>query len=141
MKILVGYDGSKNAKAALAKATELTKNDIDELMIVVVANVPIPAPYAQRSYYEQLHNDLVENAKNLSAEASELASQAGAANVTGLVKEGFPSQVIVSTASEIGADMIVLGRRGVRGVERNLIGSVSSSVLAQSNCDVLVVMG
>jgi nucleotide-binding universal stress UspA family protein len=141
MRILLGYDGSKNAKAALARATELTKNSDGELVVVVAANVPIPAPYANRSYYEQLHNDVVEHARSLVAEASDMARQAGVTRVTGSVKEGFPADVIASHAAEMGADMIVVGRRGIRGVERTLIGSVSSSVLAQSKCDVLVVMG
>jgi nucleotide-binding universal stress UspA family protein len=141
MRILVGYDGSENAKVALVRATELTKNSDGELVVVVAAHVPIPAPYANRSYYEQLRNDIVEHARSLVAEASDLAGQAGVARVTGSVKEGFPADVIASYASETGADMIVLGRRGIRGVERTLMGSVSSSVLAQSKCDVLVVMG
>lgn len=140
MKVLLGYDGSKNAKAALVRATELVKNSDGELVVVVAANVPIPTPYGNRSYYEQLRNDVIEHAQNLLAEASDLARQAGATRVTGLVKEGFPADVITSHASETDADIIVVGRRGIRGIERTFIGSVSSSVLAQSKCDVLVVM-
>lgn len=140
MKVLLGYDGSKNAKIALTKATELTKDSENELVVVVAAHMPIPAPYASRSYYEQVRSDTLEHANNLLSEASELAKQSGVARVSGSVKEGLPQEVIVSYASETGADMIVLGRRGVRGVGRGLIGSVSSSVLAQSTCDVLVVM-
>lgn len=140
MKVLLGYDGSKNAKIALTKATELTKDSENELVVVVAAHMPIPAPYASRSYYEQVRSDTLEHANNLLSEASELAKQSGVARVSGSVKEGLPQEVIVSYASETGADMIVLGRRGVRGVGRGLIGSVSSSVLSQSKCDVLVVM-
>lgn len=140
MRILLGYDGSKNAKLALARATEMTKTSDSDLMIVVVASVPNPAPYAQRSYYEELHSEKIERSQNLLAEALEMAKAAGVAKVSGMVKEGFPAETIVSHASEKKADMIVVGRRGIRGVERKLIGSVSSSVLAQSKCDVLVVV-
>lgn len=139
-KILLGYDGSENARVALSKATKLIKNSDGELVIIVVATVPIPAPYAQRAYYEQVRNDIMQNSRNLLTEASDLAKQAGVARVSGLVEEGFPAESIVSHASEIGADLIVIGRRGIRGVDRKLIGSVSSSILAQSKCDVLVAM-
>ncbi len=140
MRILLGYDGSKNAKMALTKATQLIKNTDGELVVVVVANVPSPAPYADRSYYEQTRKEMVEHANSLLTEASDLAKQAGVAKVTGLVREGFPPEVIASHASETGADMIIVGRRGIRGVDRTRIGSVSSSILAISKCDVLVVM-
>ena len=138
---MLGYDGSKNAKVALERASELTKNSDGDLIVVVAASVPVPAPYASRSYYEQLRKDVVEHAKSLMAEASDLARQAGVKRVTGSVEEGYAADVIASRALETGADMIVVGRRGIRGVERRRIGSVSSSVLAQSECDVLVVMG
>ena len=140
MKILLGYDGSKNAKVALMRATEMTKTSNGELVIIVVASVPSPAPYAKRSYYEEVYSEKLEHSQNLLAEALETAKGAGVAKVTGMVKEGFPAETIVSHALETNADMIVVGRRGIRGVERKLIGSVSSSVLAQSKCDVLVVM-
>ena len=141
MKMVVGYDGSKNAKAALARAAELTKNSEGVLVIVIAANVPIPAPYAIRSYYEQVRSDMANHAKTLLAEALDLAKKVGVARVSGLVKEGYPAEVIVSHAKETSADMIVVGRRGTRGIERTSMGSVSSSVLAESKCDVLVVMG
>ena len=73
MKMVVGYDGSKNAKAALARAAELTKNSEGELVIVIAANVPIPAPYAIRSYNEQVRSDMANHAKTLLAEALDLA--------------------------------------------------------------------
>lgn len=140
MKVLLGYDGSKNAKMALAKAAEMTKGPESELVVVVAAHMPIPAPYASRSYYEQVRSDILEHANNLLTEASDLAKQSGVTKITGSVKEGLPHEVIVSYASETGADIIVLGRRGIRGIDRRLIGSVSSSVLSQSKCDVLVVV-
>ena len=140
MKKELGYDGSKDENAALQRAAELTKNSEGEMEVIVVATIPIPAPYAEKSYYENTRIDVMERSKNLLAEASDLARKAGVPRVTGLVKEGFPAEVIVSHASEADADMIVVGRRGVRGIERSLLGSVSSSVLAQSKCDVLVVM-
>jgi nucleotide-binding universal stress UspA family protein len=45
----------------------------------------------------------------------------------------------VALAEELGADLIVMGSRGLRGVRRALIGSVSDSVVRHAHCPVLVV--
>jgi nucleotide-binding universal stress UspA family protein len=52
---------------------------------------------------------------------------------------GRPDHEIVELAEEIGAGMIVVGSRGLGGVRRALMGSVSDSVVRHSHCPVLVV--
>ncbi|MEE9491992.1 MAG: universal stress protein [Gammaproteobacteria bacterium] len=54
------------------------------------------------------------------------------------VQWGMPKSGIVSWAREHNTDLIIMGSHGRHGLER-LLGSVSSSVLHQSPCDVLVV--
>ncbi len=54
------------------------------------------------------------------------------------VQWGAPKWTIVSWAREKGIDLIVVGSHGRRGIER-ILGSVSSGVLSQAHCDVLVV--
>jgi|SRR5688572_15766177 nucleotide-binding universal stress UspA family protein len=56
-----------------------------------------------------------------------------------IVKEGDPKQVLVDEAKEWGASCIFEGAKGLRGVERFLIGSVSASVAARAHCSVEVV--
>ena len=46
---------------------------------------------------------------------------------------------IVALAEELGADLIVMGSRGLGGVRRALMGSVSDSVVRHAHCPVLVV--
>jgi nucleotide-binding universal stress UspA family protein len=60
-------------------------------------------------------------------------------NVSGSVVDGHPAEMILGSAGRDGVDLIVLGRRGMSRVERFLMGSVSSSVVNHSKCDVLIV--
>jgi nucleotide-binding universal stress UspA family protein len=52
---------------------------------------------------------------------------------------GRPDTEIVRVAEEVGAGLIVIGSRGLGGVRRALVGSVSDSVVRHAHCPVLVV--
>ena len=52
---------------------------------------------------------------------------------------GRPDAAIVWLAQEMGTDLVVLGSRGLGGMSRALIGSVSDSVVRHAHCPVLVV--
>ena len=138
-KILVGYDGSKNAKRALERAAALAVHPGVALRIVVAVNMVLPvygpiAPYYPSDYAEQT---IKEGEKTL-AEAVNRAKEV-AQNVEGSVERGRPAEVVLDLAASEGANLIVLGRRGMSGVERFLMGGVSSSVVSHSRCDVLIV--
>ena len=71
----------------------------------------------------------------------DLAAAAGLTSVdySGLVIHGDPSQQIVLMEQEIDADLIVIGKHGLHVVEELLLGSVTKHVLAESQCDVMVI--
>lgn len=138
-KILVGYDGSDNAKRALERAIALSEGEGAILRIIVVVNTILPvygttAPYYPPDYAEQVTK---EGQKSL-AEALNRAKQS-TQNASGAVMDGHPVEMILGSADREGSDLIVLGRRGISGVERFLMGGVSSSVVSHSKCDVLIV--
>ena len=54
---------------------------------------------------------------------------------------GTAAREIVALAEQIGADLIVMGRRGLGGVRRALTGSVSNPVVRHARCPVMVVRG
>lgn len=57
----------------------------------------------------------------------------------GLVRAGDPPQQIVDTARELGADLIVMGRHGRRGLQRMLLGGVAEKVIRTCPIPVLTV--
>jgi nucleotide-binding universal stress UspA family protein len=138
-KILVGYDGSDNAKRALARAIALSTAEGASLRVVVAVSTVLTvygptAPYYPPGYPEQI---MKEGQKLLEAAIS-VAKEAGRP-VSGSVEDGHPSEIILRLAESERADVIVLGRRGISGIERFLLGGVSSSVVNHSKCDVLIV--
>jgi nucleotide-binding universal stress UspA family protein len=54
-------------------------------------------------------------------------------------REGRPDAEITALAEEIGAGLIVVGSRGLGGIRRTMLGSVSDSVVRHAHCPVLVV--
>ena len=55
-----------------------------------------------------------------------------------MVVSGAPADVLVEEAEKRGADLIVVGRRGLDGAERLVMGSVSSKVARTAGCSVLI---
>ncbi len=137
-KILLGYDGSTNAKRALKRAAAIAAATGAQLRIVTVVNPVIPAygPISvfPNDYVEQIEKD----AHRSLAQAVKIARRV-TTSVIGSVEEGHASDVILRLAESGAADLIILGRRGVSAIERFVMGGVSSSVVSHSKCDVLIV--
>ncbi len=139
--ILVGYDGSNAAKQAVVKAHSLSRLTGSKL---VIATVVPPVQFLLGELMTPIPVDissLAESAKkNLEKLVEELRAVNEEAVVEYVVLEGDPAETLVDYAKENGCGLIVVGRRGVRGVERLLLGSVSSRLVAlASGVDVLVV--
>ncbi|MBN9316754.1 MAG: universal stress protein [Devosia sp.] len=71
-------------------------------------------------------------------EAKAVAEAAGLTGVETVSADGDPAQQIVATARSIGADLVVVGRRGLGGLDEILLGSVSQKVLHRSPTDVYI---
>ena len=118
-KIVVGTDGSEAADRALLAACEMAKLNNAELHII---HVPQPetvafAMGAVAGYHmvtAMPHDDEVdEAAKKITDAAATLAKDAGIAAPTTHVSQGDAGDMTVALAEEIGADLIVSGRRGL----------------------------
>ena len=83
------------------------------------------------------------NVALLATDGSREAERAArmAVELTRSLDSGRPEAGIVQVAEEIGADLIVLGSRGLGGVRRALMGSVSDSVVRHAHGPVVVVRG
>lgn len=72
-------------------------------------------------------------------ELDRLATHRASANIDTILRTGDARDVIVDVAKEIGADLIVMGTHGRRGVRRALIGSIAEGVLRTAPCPVLTI--
>ena len=131
MKILVGYDGSEHSRRALEVAAELAKNG-DPVTVVAVADVGMMSAKASPDIGKATHR------KRVLDEASELLTERGVTAET-IPAEGHPGDAIVEEAKNAGADLIVVGTRGLSTTQRIVLGSVSTKVVHDAPCNVLVV--
>jgi nucleotide-binding universal stress UspA family protein len=74
-------------------------------------------------------------------EAATEKLQSAGLTISTAVLRGDPRQALVDAAREWKASSIFVGSRGLSGIERFLIGSVSSAVAARASCSVEVVRG
>jgi nucleotide-binding universal stress UspA family protein len=141
-KILLATDGSKEAELATTTALELANSTSSELHIVLVEEPPYA--YVDPSGYPfftdaELEHELEQQARmRLDAEVEKIRSAGGAVAEAHLRVGAAPAE-IVDLAEEIGAGLIVMGSRGLGGIRRALMGSVSDSVVRHAHCPVLVV--
>jgi nucleotide-binding universal stress UspA family protein len=140
-RILLATDGSEEAELAALMAVDLADATHSELHVVHVGVVPIflksyPGTLGyERTLYEQIEEESRELLRKLSWRV-----KAAGGTVAGThLRMGQVALEIVALAEELGADLIVMGSRGLGGVRRALMGSVSDSVVRHAHCPVLVV--
>lgn len=135
-KIVVGYDGSPQAKKALQRAKTLAEKFGSKIYVVHVIDTAILSLSDMFSSPTVLTN-LRGKAEQLIKEALETLG----GNAEGKILEGDPAHEIVKFAKEMNASLIILGARGLSTIRRILMGSVSSRVVQESPIDVLIVKG
>jgi nucleotide-binding universal stress UspA family protein len=142
-KILVALDGSKAANNALKFAVDLSEATLADLeLLTVVPSVFLPS-----------HSIHVLNSEAISdcAKALDVSFKGVLDKAEGEVKrrkpkfklstkfeKGEPAEKIVETAERGNVDLIVMGSRGLGG-RVSTLGSVSSRVVDNSSCPVIIV--
>jgi nucleotide-binding universal stress UspA family protein len=129
--ILVGFDGSTNARRALEEALEIARADT-RITVVAAAQAPAPPGETLPAGAEGVE----ERQRELEDAKSQLAELGVEAELVAV--SGAPADVLVEEAERRGADLIVVGRRGLTGAERVIMGSVSSKVARLARCSVLI---
>lgn len=135
-KILVAFDGSESSKNALKQAIALAKRE--QSWIKVLAVVPDYEGDLELVGVSNLKETLQGPTDKLVSEAHEIADALSAKILTD-VQQGEAYERIVDVAEDENCDLIVMGRRGLRRLERMLIGSVTARVISHSDRNVLVV--
>ena len=136
--ILLAVDGSEEASAAARTAVELAERTDSELHVVHVGEVT-PVYHPERHGYRARYEELQEQARRLLEEQVHKVNSAGGTVSRAHLRMGRPDEEIVVLGEEIGADLIATGSRGLGGMRRALMGSVSDSIVRHSHCPVLVV--
>ena len=130
--IVVGTDGSETAREAARQATGLAAT-VGARIELVSAYQPVPEGGPEG--WSVSPHDEVERA--LREAAGEIA--AAGVEVTTYARQGDPAAALLDVAEERGADLIVVGNKGMTGADRFLLGSVPNKVTHHAPCSVLVI--
>lgn len=139
MKILMAVDGSEYSEEAINTIPKVFNPESTEIKILYVLT-PIsltPPPQMARGYAPEM----AEVAKELPFDLNDSLQKLRAAGFTAnaVVENGEVRTTIIDLAASWGADMVVVGSHGHKGLSRLLLGSVAESVVRHAPCSVLVV--
>lgn len=140
-RIVVGTDGSDSAREAIRQAAQLARLSEAELH-VVSAYEPVP-PRRSEAESRGVPAD-VSHEFGPREEVNFILD--GAAAITASVgiepvphaRDGDPADAILTVADEVGADLIVVGNKGMTGARRFLLGSVPNKVSHHAPCSVFI---
>jgi nucleotide-binding universal stress UspA family protein len=140
--IVVGTDGSNTAGEAVRQSIELAKA-VGASIELVSAYEPV-SRQRLREETRQAPEDLqwmVNPREDVDATLSDAADRIKEAGVSVNVyaREGDPADAILDVAEERGADLIVVGNKGMTGAKRFLLGSVPNKVSHHAPCSVLII--
>ena len=134
-RIVAATDGSPGGRAAAEAAIELARESGARITFVGVHS---PSSILGEPYYQR------KLSKELARLRPAVVSAADAATAAGLtadweIREGDTANAIATLARDRGADLIVVGSRGLGAVAGALFGSVSSTLVREAKRPVLVV--
>jgi nucleotide-binding universal stress UspA family protein len=139
-KVLLATDGSKSATHATQAAVELSKKTDSELHVLYVGEPEWVEQQEDPALIAELGRQFEQGARQvLDAEVEKVRAVGGTVAEVYLRMGRRPAAEVVELAEELGAGLVVVGSRGLGGIRRALIGSVSDSVVRHAHCPVLVV--
>ena len=147
MTVLIAYDGSDDARAAIGYTARHIRPEPTVVMTVweplltqlawapLASAMPVAGEGGEGDQFEEERQ-----AERLARQGADLAVDAGLAEVRTLAERGGPVwAAIVDVAAEMDASLIVTGSRGLGGARSMILGSVSTRVLHHARRPVLVV--
>ncbi|HET9522408.1 MAG TPA: universal stress protein [Candidatus Limnocylindrales bacterium] len=144
MRVLLGIDGSANAAVACKLVADLP---LPPDSVVTVVNAIERQPELVAGPWPMYVNEPESLERTLRSDATRIVDEAAHALagpgriIETSVRRGRPASVIVDAARDFRSDLVVVGNRGLSGVESLLVGSVSSEVVDHSPAPVLVARG
>jgi nucleotide-binding universal stress UspA family protein len=140
-RILLATDGSADAVLANETAVDLANSTNSELHVVTVAPGSLDPAYRLESYvsYDKALEEVTQEAQRILDEQVGKIEEAGGKVAGAHLRRGRREDEIVRLSEELGAGLIVMGSRGLGGVRRALMGSVSDFVVRHAHCPVMIV--
>ncbi len=135
-RILVAVDGSESSKNAFRQACRIALEDKSWLTAITTIP-PYEDLFQMPSIQEKVSAALRAEGEKIVAEIKKIAAEEDTYIKT-LLEEGSPFDTIIDTAEEGNYDLIVMGRLGMKRIEKALVGSVTARVIGNSQRDVLV---
>src|SRR5918993_2249254 len=140
-RILLATDGSEEAELAAPRAVDLAQSTDSDLHVMHVGVVPLfllsdPGTLGDDG---KLYDEIEEESRELLRKESWRVKVAGGTVAGTHLRMGEVDLEIVALAKELGADLILMGCRGRRGIRRAIEGSISDAVIRHAPCPVLVV--
>jgi len=137
-KILLASDGSTHSQLAARVVANFAAKTTSELHVVHVGFVPAMYHPEMRGY--AYHYEAVEQETQRLLDEEVRQIEAAGSNVAQAhLRMGRPDTEVVQLAEELDAGLVAVGSRGLGGVRRALMCSVSDSVVRHAHCPVLVV--
>ncbi|NBG88603.1 universal stress protein [Isachenkonia alkalipeptolytica] len=150
MKLLVCFDGSEQSHKAVKAAKDLALTD-EKKEITLLHVYPEkedsywkaveenrPRPSKELSGHERLQIEKFMNIKKMAGEVKEDLEKANI-RVNKKIIKGEPVEKITEIAEKEGYDLIIIGNRGLGGLKKFMLGSVSNGVIQEAKGNVLVV--
>jgi nucleotide-binding universal stress UspA family protein len=143
VRILIAVDNSPDSSAAVESVCSRTWPKGSEVGLIAVVDTvfaitPNPAEPSVVKWIEVADEENWAQLRQIFEPYAERIRAAGL-HAEVLIRRGHPADQILEEAHTWGADCIFLGAKGTRGIDRLLLGSVSSAVSARAHCTVEVV--
>ena len=137
MKILLATDGSVYSDEAAKFLSRLDLSADDEIVVLhALSWTPILSEW--ESIYADFKEIRYEIAPKILDATEEILKPVNA-RISRMLVDGYADKVIIDTAEEKGADLLVMGARGLKGATSLIVGSVTKAVAIKSPKPVLII--
>lgn len=145
MKILMAIDNSGYKHKIIRSTIQLAKALNAEVIVIHIltkasmGTVGDLLGYYRGGHIEAYMEELRKQAEKLVDEARDIGTKEGISMDTAVLTHSSAADAIINYSKEHQIDLIVIGTRGMTGIEKFLVGSVANNVIGHASCSVLAI--
>lgn len=137
-RILVAVDGSEHSLKAVRYACAMGPSLGAEVVLLHVVPMLVSATPYHDTISDQPFLSLQKVGEDILTRAKTIARDLGC-EVIDLITQGDPAAKIIDIAKERDISIIIIGSRGLSGIKRLFVGSISDKVASHAHCPVMIV--